>query len=71
MSYRQPGVNVLHILFALKNLALIWNLISVRVEVVNFTMFKVDQFCKYILITACFQIFDGKDPMFVVSQSER
>ena len=50
LSYPQSGVSALHIVIALKNLPLVCNVISVLVEMVNFAMVKVDNFCMNRLI---------------------
>ena len=50
LSYPQSGVNALHIVIALIYFTLVWNVISVLVEMVNFTMVKVVNFCKNKLI---------------------
>ena len=47
------------------------NVISVFVEMVNFAMVKVDNFCKNKLIAVYFTLSDGKDAIIVVSKSER
>ena len=49
LSYPQ-GVNALHIVNALDYITLVCNVISVVVEMVNFTMVKVDNFCENKLI---------------------
>ena len=46
LSYQQSGVNALHIVIALDYFTLVCNVLSVLVEIVNFTMVKVDNFCK-------------------------
>ena len=50
MSYPQSGVKALHIVIALHFFSLVCNVISVLVEMVNFTMVKLDSFCKNKLI---------------------
>ena len=47
----KSGVNALHIVNALNYFTLICNVLLVLVEVVNFTMVKVDNFCKNKLIS--------------------
>ena len=42
---------MLHIVLALNYFTLVCDVISVLVEVLNFAMFKVDNFCKLELIT--------------------
>ena len=50
LSNPQAGVNALHIVIAFNYFTLGCNVISVLVEMVNFTMVKVDHFCKNKLI---------------------
>ena len=50
LSYPQTGVNALHIVIALNYFTLVCNVISVLVEMVIFTMVKVDNFYKNKLI---------------------
>ena len=38
---------MLHVVIALKYFTLVRNVISVRVEVINFTFVMVDSFCNY------------------------
>ena len=54
-SKRQSGVIVLRIVIALNNFTLVCNVISVLVEVVNFVIVKVDNFCKYRIDYCVFQ----------------
>ena len=61
---------MLRVFTALNNFTIVCNVISVLVEVVTFPMVIVDMFSKYILITAFFTLFDGKDARFVVYESE-
>ena len=46
LSYPQSGTNALHIVIALKYFTLVCKVITVLVEMVNFTMLEVDNFCK-------------------------
>ena len=46
LSYSESRVNVLHIIIALDYFTLVCKVISVLVEVVNFAMVKVKNFCK-------------------------
>ena len=57
-SYPQSGVNALHIVFALKNVTLVSNKISILVEMFDFAVSQVDNFCKNELITVMFKLFD-------------
>ena len=50
LSYPQSGVNALHIVIALNYFTFVCTVISVLVQMVNFAMLKVDNFCKKILI---------------------
>ena len=52
LSYPQSGLKALHILIALNSFTLVCNVVSVLVEMVNFAMVKVDNFCKNKLIAA-------------------
>ena len=52
LSYRQPGVNALHIVIALIYFTFVCHLISVPVEVLNFAMVKFENFRKIKLIAA-------------------
>ena len=69
--YPQSRVNALHIVIALNYFTLACNVISVLVEMVNFAMIKVDNFCKNKLIAVEFKLFDGKHAEIVLSKSER
>ena len=50
LSYSQSGVNALHVVIALDYFIFVCNVLSVLVEMVNFSMVKVDNFCKNKLI---------------------
>ena len=63
-SHPQPGVNALHIVIALKNVTLVSNKKSILVEMFDFAVTQVDNFCKNQLITVLFKRFDGKDTGF-------
>ena len=71
LTHPQLGVNAQHIVIALSYLTLVCNLISVLVEVVNFAMFKVDNFCNKKIVAVYFKLFDKKYARIVVSESER
>ena len=71
ISYPQSGVNVLHIVNTLSYFTLVRNVISILVDMVNFAMVKVDNFCKNKLIAMQFKLFDGRYARSVVSKSER
>ena len=70
LSYPQSGVNAQHIVIALSCFTLVCNVISVLVEMVNFAMVKVDNFCKNRLIAVYLKLFDGTYARIVVSKSE-
>ena len=55
LSYPQSGVNALHYVNALNYFTLVSKVISVLVEMVNFTMAMVDNFCKSKLIAVYFK----------------
>ena len=65
LSYPQSGVNVLHIVIALENVTLVSNKKSILVEVLDFAVTQVDNFCKNELITVMFKLFDGTDASLV------
>ena len=46
LSYPQSGVNALHIVIAPNYFTFVFNVISVLVEMVNFAIVKVGNFCK-------------------------
>ena len=71
LSYPQPGVNALHIVIALKNVTLVSNKKSIFVEVFDFAVTQVDNFCKNELITVLFEFFDGKDASLVLFKPKR
>ena len=66
LSYPQSGVKVLHILKSSKNVIHISNKKSILVEMFDFAVTQVDNFCKNELITVFFKLFDGKDTSFVL-----
>ena len=70
LSYPHSGVNALHIVIALKNVTLVSNKKSVLVEMFDFAVTQVDNFCKNGLITVLFKLFDGKDTSLVFFQTE-
>ena len=61
LSYPQSRVNALHIVIALKNVTLASNKKSILVEMFDFAVTQVDNFCKNELITVLFKLIDGKD----------
>ena len=71
LSYPQSGVNAVHILIALKNVSLVGNKKSIPVEMFDFAVTQVDNFCKNELITVLFKLFDGKDTSLVFFEPKR
>ena len=71
LSYPQSGVLALHIVFALKNVTLVSNKKSFLVDMFDFAVTQVDNFCKNELITVLFKLFDGKCASLVLFKPER
>ena len=71
LSYPQSGVKSLHIVIALKSFTLVSNKKSTLVEMFDFAVTQVDNFCKNELITVLFKLFDGKDASLVFFKPER
>ena len=71
LSNPQSGFNVLHIVIALKIVTLVSNKKSFPVEMFDFAVTLVDNFCKNELITVMFKLFDGKDASLVLFKPER
>ena len=71
MSYPQSGVNALHNVNALKKVTLVSNKKSILVEMLDFAVTQVDNFCRNELITVLFKLFDGKDPSLVLLKPKR
>ena len=69
LSYAQ--LVTLHIVVALKNITFISNKKSIIVEITDFAVTQVDNFCKNELITIMFKLFDGKDASLVLFKLER
>ena len=69
LSYAQSVT--LHIAVALKNVTLISNEKSILVEMIDFAVTQVDNFCKNELITVVFKLFDGKDASLVLFKPKR
>ena len=65
LSYPQSGVNALHIVVALKNFTLVSNKKSILVDMFDFAVTQVGNFCKNELITVLFKLFIGKDTSLV------
>ena len=59
LSYPQSGLNAIHIVSALNLFTPVCNVMSVLVEMVNFAIGKVDNFCKNKLIAVLFKLFEG------------
>ena len=71
LLYPHSAVNALHIVIALKNVRLVSNTKSILVEMFDFAVTQVDNFCKNELITALFKFIDGKDTTLVFFKLER
>ena len=70
-SYPQSGVNALHIVIALKNVTIVSNKKSILVEMFEFAVTQVDNFCKNELINVMLKLFDGKNTSLVLFKPER
>ena len=70
LSYPQSGVKALHIAIALKNFTIVSNRKPILVEMFDFAVTQVDNFCKNKMITVLFKLFDGKDTILVFFQTE-
>ena len=68
LSYPQ---SVLNIVITLKKVTLVGNKKSILVEMFDFAVTQVDNFCKNELITVMFKLFDGKDTRLVLFKPER
>ena len=71
LSYPQSGVEALHIVIALKNVTVVSNKKLILVEMFDFAVTQVENFCKLELITVMFKLFDGKDASVVLFKPER
>ena len=63
-------VNALHFVTALKSVTIVSNKKTILVEMFDFAVSEVDNFCKNELITVLFKLFDGKDASLVFFQTE-
>ena len=70
LSYPQSVVNALHIVIVLKNVTLVSNKKSILVEMFDFAVTQVDNFCKTELITVLFEVSVRKDASLVFFQTE-
>ena len=70
-SYPQSGVNGLQIVLALRNVTLVSEKKSILVEMIDFSVTQVDNFCMNELIKVMFKLFDGKYASLVVLKPER
>ena len=70
-SYLQSGLNAPHILVVFKNVTLVSNKKSIVVEMFDFAVTQVDNFCKNEKITVMFKLFDGKDASLVLFKPDR
>ena len=71
LSYPKSVVNALHNVIALINVTLVRNKKSNLVEMFDFAVTQVDNFCKNDLITVMFNFFDGKNASLVLFKPER
>ena len=71
LSYPQSGLNVLHNVIALKNVTLVSNKKSILVEMFDYAVTQVDNFCENELNIVLFKRFDGKDASLVLFKPER
>ena len=70
LSYPQSGVNALYNVIALKNVTLVSSKKSILVEMFDFAVTQVDNFCENELITVMFKLFDGENARFVLFKPE-
>ena len=66
-----PQSVTLHIVIALKNITLVSNKKLILVQMFDFSVTQVDNFCNNELITVMFKLFDGKDASVVLFKPER
>ena len=71
LSYPQSGVNALHIVITLKNVTLVSNKKVILVEMFDFAVTQVYNFCKNEWVTVLFKLFDGKDASLVLFKPKR
>ena len=71
LSYPQSELNALHIVIALKNFTIVSNKKLILVEMFDFTVTQVDNFCKNELINLMLKLFDGKDASLVLLKPKR
>ena len=64
-------MNALHIVVALKKVTLVSNKKLILVEMFDFAVTQVDNFCKNEWITVMFKLFDGKNASLVFVKLER
>ena len=67
LLYAQSAVNALHIVISLKNVTVVGNKKSIIVEMFDFTVTQVDNFCKKELINVMFKHFDAKTQVLFFS----
>ena len=60
-----------YVITAVKNVPLVSNKKSINVQMFDFAVTQVDNFCKTELITVMFKLFDGKDASVVLFKPER
>ena len=71
LSYPQSGVNALHTVIALKIVTLVSNKKLILVEMFDFAVTQVDNFCKIEMITVFFKLSDGKETTLVFFKPKR
>ena len=66
-----PFILSSYVIIALKNVTIVSNKKSILVEMFDFAVPQVDNFCKNELITVMFKLSDGKDASLVLFELER
>ena len=61
----------LYVIIALKIVTLVSNKKPISVEIIDFAVTQVDNFCKNDLITLMLKLFDGKNASLVLFKPER
>ena len=69
LSY--PQSVTLHIVIALKNVTPVSNKKSILVEMIDFAVTQVDNFCKNELVTVMFKLLYGKDASIILFKPKR
>ena len=71
LSYPQLNMNGLHIVIALINVTFVGNKKSILVEMFDFAVTEVDNFCQNESVTVLFKLFDGKNTSLVLFKPKR